>query len=242
VIIPKEELSSFQRWQAGSFDKKQPAAKTATPTPPPAPAATPAHAPASATAAEPPTSQEPAIHLPTAEEIERIHEEARASGYAAGLAEGQAKGEKLAHEAAVANGQRFKALIDNLQQALDTVDQSVADQLLGLALEVAAQVARGVIAAKNDALLPIIREAIATLPLHHSHVILRMHPEDAANVRALLGEEFAQTGTQIVEDGGIAVGGCLLQAGASEVDATIETRWKRVIESIGCEPREWLSP
>jgi flagellar assembly protein FliH len=33
----------------------------------------------------------------------------------------------------------------------------------------------------------------------------------------------------------------MLQAGTSEVDATIETRWKRVLESIGAEPQEWLT-
>jgi flagellar assembly protein FliH len=32
----------------------------------------------------------------------------------------------------------------------------------------------------------------------------------------------------------------MLLAGASEVDATIETRWKRVLEAIGTEPQEWL--
>jgi flagellar assembly protein FliH len=33
----------------------------------------------------------------------------------------------------------------------------------------------------------------------------------------------------------------LLRAGNSEIDAMLETRWKRVLEAIGTEPREWLS-
>ncbi len=236
MIIPKEKLVSVQKWHVGSFDKKSAA-----------PAA--AHnAPAveiPATEHEPQPEPPPPVdipRLPTAEEIERIYEEARASGYAAGLAEGQAAAMQQAGEVQEAHGQQFAALIANLEQALDNVDQSVAEQLLGLALEVAAQVTRGAIAVKNDLLLPVIREAVATLPLHHSHIILRMHPSDAVHVRELLGEEFSQMGTQILEDAGISPGGCLLQAGSSEVDATMETRWRRVLETIGTEPREWLNP
>lgn len=232
MIIPKEELANFQRWQAGSFDKK-PAAPPAAPAP----------------AIEEPV-QEPAVTaavdnavtLPTAEEVESIRAAAHAAGYAAGLAEGRMIGEQQARESALRDAQHFNTLIGNLKLALDAIDQSVADELLSLALEVAAQLTRGTIAAKADVLLPIIREAVTTLPLHHGHIVLRLHPDDAAHVRTLLGEEFAQTGTQIVDDSAITLGGCLLEAGASEIDATIETRWKRVLEAIGIEPREWLIP
>jgi len=235
VIIPKEELANFQRWQAGSFDKKPVAPPPAAPAPAPPVEEPMPEAPAAAVVDNP-------VTLPTVEEIERIHEAAHAAGYAAGLAEGKMAGEQQARESALLEAQYFTALIGNLKLALDQVDQSVADELLSLALEVAAQLTRGTIAAKADVLLPIIREAVATLPLHHGHIVLRLNPGDAAHVRSLLGEEFAQTGTQIVEDSAITPGGCLLEAGASEIDATIETRWKRVLEAIGTEPREWLTP
>jgi flagellar assembly protein FliH len=233
VIIPKEELANFQRWQAGSFDKKP----ATSPAPAPVVAEAAVRAAAPVAEAAPPTSQ-----LPTAEEIESIHETARAQGYEAGLAEGKAAGEHLAVEAAEANAQRFNALLENLKLSLKGLDQTVADQLLALAIEIAAQLTRGSISAKTDILLPIIREAITTLPMHHAHVVLRLNPVDAENVRTLLGDEFAQTGTQIVEDHEVSLGGCLLEAGSSEVDASIETRWKRVLEAIGTEPQAWLTP
>lgn len=235
MIIPKEELANFQRWQAGSFDKK-PAAN-----PLPVPATAIAEAVAK-TATLPQAEPLPAINLPTAEDLENILEEARARGYEAGLLEGKAAGEQLAVEAAEANAQRFNALLENLKASLKDLDQTVAEQLLALAIEIAAQLTRGSISAKADFLLPIIREAITTLPMHHAHVVLRLNPVDAENVRTLLGEEFAQTGTQIVEDHEVSLGGCLLEAGSSEVDASIETRWKRVLEAIGTEPQAWLNP
>ena len=227
MIIPKEELFSFQRWQASSFDRQ------------PAPAASVGTEPVTATPAPEATPQ---ITLPTVDEIERMHEEARLSGYEAGLAEGRTAGEKAVREAAETNAQRYGALISNLEAALTEVEQSVAEQLLALAIEIAAQVTRGNIAANPEVLLPIIREAIASLPLHHAHLTLRLNPADAEHIRPQLAEQFAQTSTQIIEDREISPGGCLLHAGTSEVDASIETRWKRVLEAIGTEPQKWLNP
>lgn len=230
MIIPKDELTHYQRWQISSFDEKPPA-----PPPPPAPVAA---APEPAAPSAPP---EPEVKLPTAEDIERMHEEARSQGYAAGLAEGREAAAAEARQAAEAYAARLDGLLANLRQSLDDLDQSVAEQLLALAIEVAAQVTRGHIAAREDALLPVVREAIATLPLHHAHIVLRLNPADAANVRSLLGDELSHSGTQIVDDSMISTGGCLVQAGTSEIDATIETRWKRVLEAIGSEPEAWLS-
>ena len=231
MIIPKEELTHFQRWQAGSFDAK--------PAPTPVPE-TPPNEVAAPDAGTLETIQQ--FNLPTAEDIERIHEEARTSGYEAGLAEGRQIGEQQARELLDAQSAALAAIIGNLRNAVSELEQSVADDLLSLAIEIAAQVTRGAISVKPALLLPTIREAIATLPLHHAHIVLRLNPKDIEHVRAGIGEQLAQTGVQLLEDSTITQGGCLLLAGASEVDATIETRWQRVLEAIGTEPREWLNP
>jgi flagellar assembly protein FliH len=128
-----------------------------------------------------------------------------------------------------------------LQIALAHLDQHVAEQVLGVALEVAAQVLRGAINTRPELLLPVIREALGALPLHHAHVVLRLNPGDATLIREQIGEQLAQTGAQIIDDPEISSGGCMIVAGASEVDATIETRWKRVLESIGVAPLEWMN-
>ncbi len=236
MIIPKEELANYRRWQADSFDRKPPPAAAPTPMPAPVPASAPE------AAAPPTTPPEPAVRLPTAEDIERMHEEARAAGYAAGLAEGQAAAAAESHQAAAEAARQFAELTGNLKKALEQLDQTVAEQLLALAIEIAAQLTRSQIAVREDLLLPIVREAIAALPLHHGHVTLRLHPADAANLRRLMGDELSHSGTQIIEDGAVSAGGCLLQAGASEIDASIETRWRRVLETIGTTPQAWQQP
>lgn len=230
-IIPKEEGGTFQRWQIDSFDTPGTAFRRAPAAPAPAPVKTPTPAPKIETP--------PPIPLPTAEEIERIHEEARDAGYREGYEAGQRAGEEAGQAAAKTQAEEFQRLYENFRQALSVMDQEVAEQLLALSIEIASQVVRGAIAVKQDLLQPIVREAIAALPIHHTHLSLRLNPSDAAKIRPLIGEQLAQSGAQIVEDPEITPGGCLVRAGTSEVDATIETRWKRVLEAIGTNPQEW---
>lgn len=233
-IIPKEQLANYQRWQMGSFDSP---AKIESPAPDNA-GVQPEVDQSTASAEGEISSMLP---LPTAEDIERINEEARNEGYQTGLAEGRAAAQAENAEIIAAEIAKISGLIGNLQQALQGIDQSVADQLLDLALEVAGQVLRGTVKTRREALLPVIREAIAALPMHHAHIQLFMNPADAAIVREQIGEQIAQYGGQIIEDAGISDGGCLLKAGASEIDASLEMRWKRVIEAIGTNPRDWLA-
>ncbi|MGE5470043.1 MAG: flagellar assembly protein FliH [Bacteroidota bacterium] len=228
-IIPKEKLAGFQRWQVNSFDQ-------------PKPEAAPPAAPETQLPAAEETDQSAPFNLPTADDIERLYEEARSTGYQAGYDEGRQAAEESVRQATAAEARRFLALTDSLQQALDELDQNVAEQLLALATEIATQVIGGVIAVKSDVLLPIIREAVTALPIHHTHLTVRLNPDDAAQVRGQIGEQLAQSGAQIIEDREISIGGCLIRAGSSEVDATIETRWKRVLEAIGAEPTAWLNP
>lgn len=229
-IIPKEQLVNVQRWQITAFDK---------PAEPPSP-------PAARAPAAPPPPETPAVELPSAESIARIEEEARNDGHQAGYQAGYEEGIRAADEAIRQATeplvQRLLTLTGNFQQALAEIDQSVADHLLELAAEIAARMVCGALSVNTEILLPVVREAIATLPMHHGHVTLRLSPEDATAIRAHHGEQFAQSGIQIVEDSEVSPGGCIVRAGTSEVDASIETRWKRVLDALGVAPRQWLTP
>ena len=80
-MIPKEQQSAYQRWEMTSFgDERQDsqARRAATAPPPPAPE---------------PVEIVPHINLPTAQELEAIREQARAEGYAEGLADAIGEGE-----------------------------------------------------------------------------------------------------------------------------------------------------
>lgn len=226
--IPKDKLTAYQRWQVAAFDEEQGLAKRAAA----APAAT---APLEQAGEVAPTLSEPAAVVPSAEEVERIRRQAHASGHAAGHAAGYAEGIAAAETEAAT----IAALLDQLQQAMTVIDQGVAEQLLALAIEIANQVVRQSLRVQPELLLSVVREALSTLHPHHGQPLLFVHPDDAVLVRKHLGEQLAHASWRVIDDSTLSVGGCRVELGASEVDATLETRWRRVIEAIGVSP-EWL--
>lgn len=215
-FVPKEKLTAYQRWEVAAFDESEQAA---------ARAAKPAGRPAAGD-----ERGEPLI-LPTAADIERMHTDAHQEGYAAGLAQGSAE--------ARASAERMAALLGGFEQSLKELDQHVADQLLATAVEIANQVVRQSLRIQPEMILPVVREAVATLNAHLGHPALFVHPDDAALIRSHLTEQLAHNNWRIVEDGALTPGGCRVELGASEVDATLETRWRRVIETIGIS-QDWL--
>ena len=229
-----EKLTAYQRWEVAAFDEAEQAAKRA------------AEAAAQALADAPAETIEttPQVVLPTADDIERMHIEAHEQGYAAGHAEGYAAGLAAGHDEGLAGAQasvaKIDALMASLQKSLDSVDQQVANRLLATAVEIASQMLRQSLRVKPELLLPVVREAVATLYPHSGHPALFAHPDDAALIRTHLGEQLAHSNWRIIDDATLSAGGCRVEVGASEVDATLETRWRRVIDAIGISP-EWLS-
>ena len=164
----------------------------------------------------------PGIKLPTADEIEEMHQEAFKQGFDAGYEEGSARGRLEASE--------LHQLLTQFDEALTGFDQQVADELLALALEVARQVVRDSLVQKPEVVLGVIREALGQTPQQHAQ--LHVHPEDAVLVRQYLSEQIAHTGHRIVEDESIERGGCRIDSASAQMDATIATRWRRVVETL----------
>lgn len=220
-FIPKEKLTAYQRWELVAFDEDEREANSLEKA-----AAQPADTPRQA---EP--SSEPSVVLPTATDIERMHNEAHEQGYSAGYAEGLAESQDITA--------RMAEILQSLNQAVEGIEQHVAEQLLATALEIAHQVLRQSLQVKPELLLPVVREAVAALQLSSGHPALLAHPDDAALIRAHMGEHLAHNNWRIIENPALTRGGCRVELGASEVDATLETRWKRVVETIGAN-RDWL--
>ncbi|MDR0528439.1 MAG: flagellar assembly protein FliH [Zoogloeaceae bacterium] len=270
-VISREEQAEFRRWQAEDFSVAAPPSLVPQP---PAP-----NEGAKKIGETVEVTHVGAMPLPTAQEIERIHEEARESGYRngleqglaegreqgrgegypAGYAEGQKQGEADGRESGYKEGRaegyqkgreeggeaarRYEEELRRLAQgfgaALAALDQEVAEATLACALEAARQMTRVAFTAHPEPLLALIREALAALPLRHSPVTLFLSPADAALARERLSAVFPQETWRIQEDAALTPGGFLMRADASEVDARVESRWRRILEGIGLSP-EWL--
>lgn len=209
VIIPKEQLTAFERWELASFDphsggKHQGGAKKST-------------------------------KLSTVAELENIRQQAHDEGHAQGRDAGYAAGILQARTEAA----QICALLQNLQDALNQVDEQVAQSLLDLSLEVAHKMVGGTLQVKPEVVLKIVGDAISSLPHFNQNAHLVLHPDDAELVRKQMGEQLAHAGWKIFTDAQIQRGGCRVETSHSQVDATTEARWKRVVESIG-QDKSWL--
>jgi flagellar assembly protein FliH len=172
----------------------------------------------------------PAFKLPTADELEKLQQGAHREGYAAGYEEGTAR---VRMEA-----MRLHSVVEQLEDALALLDTRVAQDVLNLGVEIARQVVRQTVTVKPDIVINVVKEAINQLP--HQHTAVYLNPEDASLVRAhAAGEQLTHGGHRIFEDETIARGGCKVEAGGCQIDATLPTRWSRIVEAL-IDEVEWV--
>jgi flagellar assembly protein FliH len=197
-LIPKEQLSAYERWDLNSFDA--------------------------------PGKRGP-VSLTTAAQVEKIHQQARLDGHQAGLKEGRQR--------ANSEAQRLAALASAFTSETAELDQQLAQQVLDIALDVARQMLRSALDVRPELVLPVIQEAIRSLPVPGAERRLRLHPQDAALARELAGESLKIAGWTIVDDSAIARGGCVATTSHGEVDATLDARWRRIVGTL-CREGGWL--
>ena len=260
-VIPKDSLTAYERWEGEAFDK--PLVASVLPEPTEAVSEEPANdVPLETTedSNEPHQEDEElsddeselqtAIVLPTAAEIEQIrqlaHEQGYAEGRQAGHDDGWAEGAKdgLAEATkqlaeAQEDAKRINELLVSLNESLHAIDQRVADQLLATSLELSNQMIRHALRIQPELVLPVVKEALAVLNPGTAHPVLFLHPDDATLVRANLNDLLTHNHWKVFEDVTLTRGGCRIELGSGEVDATRQTRWRRLLESIGLN-EEWL--
>jgi len=119
------------------------------------------------------------------------------------------------------------------------MDEQVAHELLGLSLDIARQVLYQALKVNPELMLGVVREAIGTLPHVNQGAHLVLHPDDAALVRERMGEQLTHSGWKIFEDARVERGGARIETANSQIDASLETRWNRVVAALG-QDTTWL--
>ena len=158
---------------------------------------------------------------------------AREQGFKQGLAVGYQQGYAAGETKAVRQTMRFNQIMDGFESGIAALDESVARDLVQLALEVARQLVRAHIAACEDAVVPVVREALNSIAAIAEQPRLVMHPDDADVVKRELGDELASHRCRIIGDASIARGGVRIEDSKFELDATVATRWQRLVETMG---------
>jgi flagellar assembly protein FliH len=175
-------------------------------------------------------------HYLPAHRLEEIQQQAYAEGLALGQREGLEKGAALAREKA----ERIESILNLLSRPLHQLDDELVKEVTSLALTVARQVVRREIRTDPGQVIAVVQRAAAILPVASRNVRLYVHPLDAATLReglpALQGEQSAW---QIMEDPGLARGGCRIETENSRIDASIERQFAAIAaELLGGEREE----
>ncbi len=233
-VIPKKELSSWQKWEFGPLDSLKFRQETESPDKTPH-TARPADPPENQVAAGAEVTEHETIVLPTAEQIEQIYQQARQEGKTAGYQEGM----EQAKHAILTEIQRLQSLTSALEQELKQIDQTMAQDLLTLAIDLARKITSHTLKIKPELILPIIEDALRQLPAASQPIRLTLHPDDAARIRGHLENHPTHPKWHIYEDTQIKPGGCRVESGGCEVDATLATRWQRTLAVLGQE-QHWL--
>lgn len=227
-ILRGPKVAAVRAWRPGNLAEPPasaiPAPEAVVEVPPPVEVAPPPPQPLP----EPEVSLEERM----AEELAMLREAAREEGFRAGRTEGLARGAEDAAE--------LRLLVRHLRDLVEDLEQGIATDVLSLALELSKQIVRNSLRVRPDLVLAIIREAAKSFQGLGDNPRLILHPADVALMRGAIAED---TGSDLpwtlIEDASIERGGCKFQTGSTEVDATLETRWRRVVASLGRDDA-WL--
>ena len=249
-MLPKEQQSAFQRWEMTSFGDERPSTVALRQAEQRERDAEQAHQDAEQRVQEALLEQQeqlsmgpplpPPIEYPTVEELEAIREQARKEGYDEGHEAGHADAIEAGKEATKEALQQVRALADTFSTALQDADQLIANEVLDLALQLAKGMLKNALQVKPELILPIVREAIEYLPVLQQPALLVLHPDDAAVVRAGIGEELDKGGWRVVEDASVGRGGCKVDTASNQIDASAAARWQRLSHALGKEV-DWLA-
>lgn len=167
--------------------------------------------------------------------LERARAEGHGAGYREGHAEGTEAGRREAFESSTRRFDQEQAqLVTALAQAMKSLESMKEDLLiaaerdvLSFAVRLARRLTFDIGRLHDEAARENFRRALGAVSARTDVTVL-VHPQDRATIETF-ASELTALGSQtrhvsIREDAALAPGGCRVQAGATRVDASLETQ------------------
>ncbi|MDQ9170820.1 flagellar assembly protein FliH [Oxalobacteraceae bacterium R-40] len=214
-LIPKEKQTAYQRWEMASFGDTR--------------------------------SNGQAAQNGTDVQLAALREQARLQGYAEGKEQGCAEGRQGGYAAGLEEGRNEAAreiaclqqLAENFRAELTQANEVIAQDMLNLALDLAKAMLKTALQVRPELVLPIVSEAVRYLPTLQQPAILYLHPMDAQIVQRAMEAELSKAGWRIAEDTHMERGGCRIETGSNQIDATTPVRWQRIAAALG-QQSDWM--
>jgi flagellar assembly protein FliH len=213
--IRKEQQTAYERWEMSSFAEGNQSINVSKP------------------------KQKEDVADP--EKIAQIFENVRKEAYTQGMQEGFTVGMAKAREQAQEDKQNFLKLMAAFSEALEKSDEQIADDVLSLALDIAKSMLKVKLNIDPSMVLQVVMDAIHYLPYIQKPARVLVHHDDARMLREYMADEISGQRWQIQEDNNVERGGCLVETGANQIDATNAIRWKRISDALA-QNNDWLLP
>jgi len=179
----------------------------------------------------------------TAEQLQRMADEAEKEGYdeghkkgleagnAEGYRAGQQKGQKEMKATLSAQQKRFSQLADTLFDPLNEQDSALEKALLTTVMTLAKSIVKRELYADSSHVLSLVQEAIAALPAGANNLTLTLNPDDVDLVEQYTQEHNnSDRRWRLVADAKMIPGGCKVESAQSFVDYSVEHRLEQILE------------
>ncbi|CAB3859377.1 flagellar assembly protein FliH [Achromobacter piechaudii] len=223
--------AAWRRWQMLSFD--EPATVEVAPEPEPDPGPDPAVVMAQLRAQAMAEGRDEGYAQGHAAGVETGQQAGHEAGYAAGREAGYAEGLAQAREQGAEEAQRLHALVQACAASVGALEEKMGQSLLTLALDIAQQVVRTTLSEQPETVAAAVRDVLHINPSAGGQMRLWANPEDIELIRLHLADELKEGHWRVLADESIARGGCRAETPFGDIDATLQTRWRRVAASLG---------
>lgn len=213
-FIPGEEIQAIEAWRFGAID----------------------------TAAQLRAAQLKAqADQEQAAQVQATLEQSFQEGFTQGIAQGRIQAqadmnrqmqEFLQNQARTA-GERQTALFASAQAELLQAEQAMAQEVLALACALARQVLQQELTVNPNAVLPVLREALALLGADCKTAVVKMNPADIQALGDQMASEFTSLALSLRPDATVQPGGCQVESAGKVIDGTLGKRWQRAVASLG---------
>ena len=223
--------AAWRRWQMLSFD--EPETVDVEPEPEPDPGPDPAVVMAQLRAQAMAEGREDGYAQGHAAGVEAGQQAGHEAGYAAGREAGYAEGLAQARQQGAQEAQRLHALVQACAASVGALEEKMGQSLLTLALDIAQQVVRTTLSEQPETVAAAVRDVLHINPSTNGQMRLWANPDDIELIRLHLADELKEGHWRVLADESIARGGCRAETPFGDIDATLQTRWRRVAASLG---------
>jgi flagellar assembly protein FliH len=163
---------------------------------------------------------DPLLEEAYSEELASLRARAEEEGRAAGIEQAKAEFNSRLQ----AGLDQLDVLLAAMRRPCEDLDDEVIDELGRLAGHIAKQILRRELKTSPEAILGVVREAVASLPEDRAGAKVYLNHEDVKLIEELTHASNQERGWELLSDPAVSRGDCIVHRGASMVDASLDER------------------